>query len=98
MRFQSSSRLFSQGGSEAVEEASIEFTSNEVRLGEDTLVQRNGGLNSFHHESIERLLHARDSLGAVVAVGDQLGDQRIVVWGNDATRVGAGVNAHTRAT
>src|SRR6185369_12421152 len=45
---------------------------------EDFLVQRNVGLDAFDDHFRQRVLHARDRGVAILAVGDQLADQRVV--------------------
>ena len=60
----------------------------------NALVQRNRGVDSFHDEHLERALHAADGFGAVAAVGDQLGHQRIVKRRDHAIGVRPGVHAH----
>ena len=63
------------------------FAGAEARVREDRLVQGDGGFDSLHHELAERALHLGDGFGAVAAVDDELGDQRVVVGRDDALGV-----------
>ena len=76
----------------------VELPGNEIRIGDDSLVQRNRGLDALHHEPVQRAMHARNGFGAVVPVRDQLGDQRIVVWRDHRVGVRRGIDANARAS
>ena len=71
--------------------------ARKVRIRQNALVQRNGGVNSLDHEHVERAPHPRDGFAAVAAVRDQLGHQRIVVRRNHAIAVGRGIHANADA-
>ena len=70
-------RLLALG--EAFDEVGIVVARREIGVGHNPLVQRNGGVDAFHHKQVKRPLHAADGFGAVAAVGNELGDQRVVV-------------------
>src|SRR5262245_43955232 len=57
--------------------------AHEGGVEHELLVQRQVGLDAFDDHLRERDAHARDRLLARVAVGDHLGDQRIVVGRNE---------------
>src|SRR4051794_6631848 len=61
-------------------------------------MKRDGGMDSFHNEHLERPGHARHRLWPIFAIRDQLGDQRIVVRRNDALCVLSRIYAHSVAT
>ncbi len=67
----------------------IELPGDEIGIGENTFVQRNRGLDAFDHEAVERAIHPRDGFGAVAAVSDEFGDQRIVIGRDDGVGVAA---------
>ncbi len=60
---------------------------------QNALVQRDGRINSLHHEHAQGSLHASGSLGSVGPPSDQLRDQRIVVWRDYTFLVGGRVYA-----
>ena len=91
------SGMFGFGEADAFEEVSVEFAGDEVRMGEDALVQRDCGFYAFDDEAVEGDLHADDGFGAVAPVGDELGDERVVIGGNYGVGVHCGVNANAWA-
>ena len=58
-------RLFCQ---EAGDVAGIEIAGLEIGIGKDALVQRNGGMNAFHHKSIQGSTHSGHGFRAVFAM------------------------------
>src|SRR5580704_17423828 len=58
-------------------------------------MERDGGFDALDHEAVEGTVHSRYGFGAVVAVGDYFGDQRIVIRRDD--RVGIACRVHTDA-
>ena len=56
-------------------------------------MQRDGGVDAFHDEHVERAAHASDGLGPIASISDQLRDQRIVERRNHVVGVGRGVDA-----
>ena len=61
------------------------------------LVQRDRGLDSLHHELAQRALHPGDGFGAVDAVHNELGDERVVVGRDDAFGILRRVDANAVA-
>ena len=59
----------------AGEKSGVDFAGNEVGMGQDFLVQRDGGIDSFHHEHVQGPAHACHGFVAVCAIGDQFGYQ-----------------------
>jgi hypothetical protein len=60
---------------QAFQEVGVHATSLKVRIGENTLVQRERRLDAFHYEHIQRPAHAGNGLGAISAMNDQFGYQ-----------------------
>jgi antitoxin VapB len=52
------------------QELRVGFSGDEIRVAENFLVQRNGGVDAFDHEHFQGPAHAGDGFGAVGAVGD----------------------------
>src|SRR5882762_9984631 len=80
---------------EAFHELRIEVTAAELFIGEDLLVQWNRCMNPLHNELIQSTLHTVHRLFAVVSVGNQLCNHRIVVRRNDALRVLRRIDTNT---
>src|SRR5690625_2619888 len=55
------------------------------------------GANAIDDQFAEGLLHAGQGAGAIAAMGDDLGDQRVVVWGHGVAAVQVGVHPNARA-
>jgi hypothetical protein len=60
-------------------------------------VQRDGRRDPLDHELVQRHPHARDGLIAIRSMGQQLGDERIVLGGDPVGLVGGGVHPHSRS-
>jgi hypothetical protein len=56
-------------------------------------MQRDGGMNTFHNEHLQRATHPHDRLSTVSAVADQLGDQRIIIGRDHAFGIGRRIDA-----
>jgi len=54
-------------------------------------------VDALDDEEVEGALHALDGFGAVVAVGDQLGDEGVVIRRNDAVLKGVRVDTDADA-
>jgi hypothetical protein len=67
------------------------------RVLEDLLVQRDVRLDALHHDLVQCVAHARDRGVAVLAVRDDLGNQRIVVRRHVVASVKVTIHADTRA-
>ena len=61
-------------------------------------MQGGGGLDALDHQGVQGAAHAGDGLGAVGAVGDELGHHGIVVGGDDRILVHGGIHADAGAT
>jgi len=86
-------RLLGAAGQEIFHEAGVEVTGAEGGVAEDFLVHGDGGLDALDDELAEGALHFGDGFGAVVAMDDELGDERIVVGRDDALGVLRGIDA-----
>ena len=84
-------------GQKLLHEAGVKVAAAEVGVGEDLLMHGDRRLNALHDELRQRSLHLGNRLGAVVAVDDQLGDQRIVVGRDNAFGILRRIHAHTVA-
>src|SRR5437879_382546 len=73
----------------------VQASRSKVLIRKNLPVERNRSLHSLHNEHLERALHSSDGLGAVPAMNDELGDERIVERGNNGIGVGRGVHANT---
>ena len=82
---------------EPLHEARAEPAGDEVRIAQDLQVERNRRLDAVDDRHLERAAHPGDRLGPVAAVGDDLGDQRVVVRRDRALGVRERVDAHARA-
>src|SRR3984957_3825406 len=72
----------------------IDPASAKIRIGQDSAVQRNRRVDALDDKHLQRPRHARNSLVAVLAAHNKLGNQRIVIWRNDAFGVGRGIDAN----
>ena len=61
--------------------------SDELLVVEDGAMQRDGRLHAFEHELLERATAAGERLRAVFPAHDELGQQRVVVRGNDVVAI-----------
>ena len=55
----------------ALDEIRIEAARDEIRLVQNAFVQRNGCVNAFDHEQIERTFHSLNRFGAIPAMRDE---------------------------
>ena len=77
MRYRAASRD-ALTGEEAFEEEGRNMALLEVGVVENSFVQRDGRLDTFDHKLIEGSAHAGDGFLSIPAMGDDLGDHRIV--------------------
>src|ERR1700761_1762914 len=82
---------------QAGEKAGVEFSGQEIVVSQDLFVQGDAGVNALDDKHIEGAAHALNGLGAVSAVRNQLGDERIVVGRDDAVGISRRVYADTDA-
>src|SRR5271154_179718 len=80
-----------------VKKMGVEFPGDEIRVRQYFFVQRDRRLDAFDDKAVERAIHSGDGFGAVVAVGDYFGDQRIVVGRNHRVGVAGSVHANAGA-
>ena len=92
---------FASASALAARNCSMNLVSNSPArksgVGKDRLMQRDRGLDALHDELAERALHLGHGLGAVAAMNNQLGDQRIVVRRHHALGVQRRIHAHAVA-
>src|SRR3989475_1086710 len=79
-------------------EVRVHLATAEERVIQDHQMKRDGGGHPGNLELREGSPHASDSLIAVGAPGDDLGQQRVVVWGDRIARIGMGVDPHARTS
>ena len=60
------------------------------------LVEGKSRLDSLHDERVQGPVQPGDGLCPVASMGDEFCDQGIVVGGNDAVRIGCGIDPDTR--
>jgi hypothetical protein len=75
------------GGDPLLEPVDVVVAGQYVALGEQVLEQRDGGLDAADDHLAERAAQARDALGAVAPVHDQLASQAVVVGRDHVARV-----------
>src|SRR5579863_9081519 len=61
-------------GEKTLHELRIEFAGPKVFVSEDLLMQRNGRVNSLHHELRQRSFHLGNGFCTVNTMDDKLGD------------------------
>ena len=76
------------------DESGVEITGGEARMREQRRLERDIARDAADHETVERLTHARDRLVTVPTVHDELGDHRVIVHGDLAALVDAGIDAY----
>ena len=76
----------------------VELSRDEIGIRQYPLMQRNGGLDAFHHESVQPAVHPGDGFGARVAVRDDLGDQRVIVRRDHAIGITRGIHPNPGPT
>src|SRR5471030_1345274 len=82
---------------ESLDEIRVEAAGLKIRVGQDALVQRDGGVDALDDKHVERAKHAADGFIPVGAIGDQLGYQRIVEGRDYAIGIGPGIHADSDA-
>src|ERR1039458_8664798 len=80
----------------SLDEPSVEIPCAEIWVSQNTAVQRNCRINSFHDKHSQSAAHARNGFAAILATHHQLGDERIIVGRNRAFSVSGGIDAHAR--
>ena len=64
----------------ALEIVDVETALRERCMRQDFLVQRRIRLDALDHHFRQCVTHARDGDIAIFPIGDQFGDQRVIVW------------------
>ena len=82
---------------EAIEEAGIDVSGLEVGMQQNAAEEGEIGFDAADKVFAERAAQAGEDLRAVFSVGDELGQERIVVQGHDPAFVDAGVAADAGA-
>src|SRR5690242_10001299 len=82
---------------EPFHEFRIEASLAELRVSKDLLVQRDRCMNPLHHKHLQRPLHPRHRFTAILAVHDQLCDQRVIVRRHKALGILRRVDTHSVA-
>src|SRR5688572_18770961 len=80
----------------ALQIVNVQAAGLERRVVEDLLVQRNVGLDALDDHFRQRVLHARDRGVAILAVRDQLADERVVERRHGVAAVQVAVDADAR--
>src|SRR5712664_2065413 len=93
---QGASTLFSVRSEQPFNKVSIKLPRRKVRISQNPPMQRDGGLDAFDDEHLERALHTPYGLGPVAPFDDKLGNHRIVVRRNDGVRVCSRIHANAR--
>src|SRR5882757_7265153 len=75
----------------------VKPAGSEVRIGQDSPVQRYRRLDAFDDKHFQSALHAANGFGAVATLYDQLGDHRIVVRRNYCVGIGRRIHANSGA-
>src|SRR5580658_5093306 len=83
---------------ESLDKPGIEIARAEIRVGQNSPVQRNRGVDSFHNKHSQGAAHARNGFVAVLATHHQLGNQRVIIRRNRAFGVGRRVDAYARSS
>src|ERR1700733_1630255 len=87
------SSLLGTLGQKPLHEFRVELAGTETCIGEDLLMQWDGGLDSLHHELRECPLHLGNGFSPIDTVDNQFRDQRIVIGGNHALGILRRLNA-----
>ncbi len=74
------------------------FPSRNSCVFQDAAVQRDGGVDALHHKHLERTGHAGHGFRPVIAMDDQLGDERVVIGRHDAFGILGCIHTHAVAT
>ena len=76
------------------DKAGIEIAADKSRMREQRRLKRNVAVDAANHEGIERGAHFGDGIVAITAVGDELGNHRVVVHRDLATFIHARIDAY----
>src|SRR3990170_4979658 len=68
-------------GEQLLEVTGVHFTGQKIGVAKDVAVQGNVGLHAVDHAFVESGSHSGDGLRPVLAVGVDLADHRILVYG-----------------
>src|SRR5262249_9216933 len=68
----------------------------EVLVFQNATMKRNRGMNALDNEHFQGSAHAHDRFFAVLTIGDEFGNQRIVIGWNYCIRVGGRIYAHSQ--
>ena len=88
--------LFRPG--QVVEKVSVKFSGDEIGLGENALVERDGGLDPLDDDPVERAVHSRNGFRAIAPMSYKLRHQRIVVGRHNGIGLHGGIHANPRST
>ncbi len=94
-------RLYSRvalTGEEPFKEQGRDMALLKVGIIENAFVQRDGRLDAFDHKFVEGSAHAGNGLLPVPAMGDDLGDHRIVERDDHHVRLHRRVDSHAEST
>ena len=80
------------------DELGVDIAGTEIIVPENLLMQWNGGLYPFHLELLKGTIHDFDGIATGGAVGNNLGNQGIVIRLNGQVGSKAAVKTHPRAT
>ena len=73
----------------------IILSIDDVRLGDQSLEQRNRGVDAVDHELAKRPLQPHQTFIAGAGMHDQLADQAVIVRRDGVAGIGARIDAHT---
>src|SRR5271157_41664 len=82
---------------EPLQKVGIEVPGAEIGIGHDLLMYWDTGGDALDDEHVEGTGHTHDSFRAAAAVGDHLGDKRIVVRRDHGLSIGAPIDTHSRS-
>ena len=77
------------------DEAGIEITRDKPGMRQQSRLERDIARNTTNHKAIERFTHFGNRIQAVLAMHDEFGNHRVVVHGNLAAILHAGVHPDT---
>lgn len=86
---------FSEGFEvEVVDEARVVFAFDKIGILEEFFVKGDGGLDAFDDKFVEGAKHFSDACLAGFGLGDEFGDEGVVIGGDDVAGVGMGIYAN----